>query len=354
MFLFVTSDKIGSETGGGQVTANELAALSSMGPVDIINPPSTVNPFECENVIQIEDFRKYKLAHFYANTYPNLVRKLKENGVKVSYTVAAHDVQLSREEFNGLGMDFSFPHLTDHNLFESYISSYKNADVVICPSTIAEATNQKYGIRNTVIVPHGCHPLNQKKFPKTFTVGYLGQCGPDKGVRYLLEAWAALDYKDAVLNLAGAQTPMLLPLIRYFGKGHVNVHGYVKSIEDFYNSCSVYVQPSVTEGFGIEVLEAMSCGRPVIVSDGAGASDCIKLRNQVPIHDHTITQGHCGFIFEKRNVRQLAEMIHLLKNNAELHSNMGIAAKIEAQNYNWKTVKSQYCTVWRNLLGEQS
>lgn len=336
MYLFVTNDKIGSETGGGQVTYNELAALRMMGEVDVLNPEPTANPFDSENAILDIDCKKYKLAHFYAGTFPNLVKKLKQSGVIVTYTVAAHDVQLSREEFIGLGMDFSFPHLTDPNLFEMYISSYKNADAVICPSTLSAATNQKYGIDKTVVVPHGCHTLQSKKFPKRFNVGYLGQCGPDKGVRYLLEAWAMLNYNDAVLNLAGSQSTSLLPLIRYFGKGHINVHGYVKSIEDFYNSCSLYVQPSVTEGFGIEVLEAMSCGRPIIVSAGAGAADCVK--------------SSCGYVVPKRNVAELADRIDRLKRDNGLLTSMGNAARIEARDYSWDKIRSLYCMVWNNLL----
>jgi len=110
MFLFVTNDKIGSETGGGQVTAHEFEALNQLGQVDVINPEPTNNPFDSEKAIQEIDFSKYKLAHFYAGTFPELTLKLKANGVKITYTVAAHDVDISREEFLGLGSAFDFPH----------------------------------------------------------------------------------------------------------------------------------------------------------------------------------------------------------------------------------------------------
>jgi glycosyltransferase involved in cell wall biosynthesis len=335
MFLFVTNDKIGSETGGGQVTAHEFEALNQLGPVDVINPAPTNNPFDSEKAIQEIDFSKYKLAHFYAGTFPELTTKLKANGVKITYTVAAHDVDISREEFLGLGSAFDFPHLNDPNLFQKYISCYKNADVVICPSSVAKKTNNKYGINNTKIIPHGHIPVRNKKHPKRFTVGYLGQCGPDKGLRYLLEAWSILNYKDAILNLAGSQTPGLLPLIRHFGKGNINIQGWVKSTEDFYNSCSVYVQPSATEGFGIEVLEAMSSGRPVVVSDGAGASDCVE---------------DCGFVFEKKNTKKLAQMIDNLKNNPNLCEEFGKKAETKAKNYTWEKVKEQYIQLWRSMI----
>ena len=335
MFLYVTNDRIGSITGGGQVTKYELEALTSLGSVDVLNPDPTANPFDSEQSLLEQDYSKYKLAHFYGGTFPNLVQKLKDSGVKVTYTVAAHDVDVSRNEFQGLGMDFSFPHLNNRDLFEKYISCYKQSDLVICPSRIAQATNNRYGIQKTTIIPHGHEPVKNKRTPKTFTVGYLGQCGPDKGIRYLIEAWSILNYHDAILSLAGSQTPMLMPLIRHFGKGNISIEGWVDSVEDFYNSCSVYVQPSATEGFGIEVLEAMSAGRPVVVSDGAGASDVVE---------------DCGLVFNKCNSKLLAECIDNLRKNQNLREQFSKNAEYRSKEYTWEKVKPLYLNVWKELL----
>ena len=207
--------------------------------------------------------------------------------------------------------------------------------MVICPSRIAQKINNRYGINNTTIISHGHEPVKHKRTPKTFTVGYLGQCGPDKGIRYLIEAWAILNYHDAILTLAGAQTPMLMPLIRYFGKGNISIEGWVDSTEEFYNSCSVYVQPSATEGFGIEVLEAMSAGIPVIVSDGAGASDVVE---------------NCGLVFNKCNATMLAECIANLKNHEETRMQYAKNAEQKAKDYTWEKVKELYVKLWKEML----
>lgn len=74
MFLYVTCDRIGSQTGGGIVTANELKALTKLGHVDIINPQPKANPFESEVGITIQDLNKYKLAHFYSGSFPQLTK----------------------------------------------------------------------------------------------------------------------------------------------------------------------------------------------------------------------------------------------------------------------------------------
>lgn len=339
MILYVTADKIGIETGGGVVTKNELEALSSLGDVTVLNPPASENPFDTEKAIPEIDLTKVKLAHFYSGTFPNFVKKLKEAGVKISYTVAAHDQVESKKEFELLGAQYNFPHMVQKDLYEKYISSYQNADLVISPSLHSDEINKKTGCTNTVVIPHGSKMLNCRKIPKTFNVGYLGQYGPDKGVKYLLEAWAHLNYKDANINFGGSQSVMLLNWIRTFKKGSYNIMGYVKRLEDFYNYVSVYVQPSVTEGFGIEVLEAMSAGRPVIVSEGAGAADIVK---------------NCGIIVPRRNPKAIAEAINNYKNNPNLVHEHGENGKKEASKYTWDKIKLLYVDAWKNLLKERS
>lgn len=336
MYLFITADRIGVETGGGIVTKHELAALSELGEVKIINPNPTADPFDCEKNIEDEDWSKYKLAHFYSGSYPELANKLKKAGVKITYTAAAHDVKTSKEEWEKNGFSYDFPHLTNESLLEKYLSCYRAADVVICPSKHSKQVMHNFDCKNVELIHHGCDPMEIKPHPKTFTVGYLGQTGPDKGVIYLMKAWAELDYKEAVLNVAGRTSTHVIGAARQLGKGNVNIHGFVKSTNKFFNACSVYVQPSVTEGFGIEVLEAMNCHRPVIVSDGAGAADCV---------------GNCGIVFEKRNIRQLAAAIHKLKTDHDLYGEMSQNCSKQVAKFTWKNIRKQYQKVWKGLLG---
>lgn len=333
MFLYVTCDKIGNQTGAGAVTANELQALRELGEVDVINPEPNINPFKPELSINIENYKKYKLAHFYAGTFPNLIRKLKENGVKVTFTTAAHDIELSKAEHEKYGMKYDFPHLTIPEFWNEYISSYHNADLLIVPSTHSKMVKSKYGCKNITVIPHGCEEGRNIKYPKIFTVGYLGQIGPDKGVGYLIDAWSQLNYDDAILTFAGSQSPYLINTLRQNKKGNYNILGYVKTIEEFFSQISVYVQPSVTEGFGIETLEAMSYGRPVIASNGAGSSDCL---NEL-----------CR-ITQKGNVQQIMSAIDWYKNNKWDYRKELID---HSRKYSWENVRNMYKSIWRHVLG---
>ena len=217
MFLYVTCDRIGSGTGGGIVTKNELEALRELGPTDTFNPEPQLNPFDCEKGYESLDISKYRLAHFYAGTYPGLINKLKSAGVRVTYTAAAHNIKDSQEEFSKLNIPYNYPHITDPELWSRYLSSYLLADLVICPSKHSEEIMKAYGCANVSVIPHGCEAGINLSYPKSFNVGYLGQIGPDKGLSYLIKAWAKLNYKDATMTFAGSQSPLLIHLIRAFG-----------------------------------------------------------------------------------------------------------------------------------------
>jgi len=332
MLGFFTADRIGTNTGGGIVTKNELEALASLGETSLWNPEPKNDPFDTERSILHNQLPNLKLAHFYSGTFPDTVKYLKSKGTKISYTAAAHDIDLSRAEFEKLKIPYDLPHITNPELWKKYLQCYLMADVVICPSTHSKQVMENFGCKNVKVVPHGCHLMQTKPYPKTFTIGYLGQTGPDKGLIYLIEAWSKLNYKDAVFSIAGSQSMSLLPWIRHFKNGNYNIMGYVKNIEDFYNSISVYVQPSVTEGFGIEVLEALAAGRPVVASDGAGAADCV---------------GPCGLVIPKKNVEALMQAIDTFKNNNNDNRN---ACQLQAGKYTWDKVKDQYLQVWKELL----
>jgi glycosyltransferase involved in cell wall biosynthesis len=344
--LFITADEVGIQTGGGIVTNNEYLALKSFSNVDVLQRSDIMPPQNADNPFMIDSTALNKvtnlkphLTHFYAGTFSNTIKKLKENGSKISYTAAAHDRKTSIEEFNNLGYNYPWEHMSNDKIFELYVNGYKEADLLICPSTLSAKVMRSYGCTNEIVViPHGVHiPTETTKIPNKFTVGYLGQIGPDKGIIYLIKAWRQLNYTDAKLVFAGRSSIDLLPSIRSEGRGQIQLLGFVKSISELYNMTSIYVQPSVCEGFGIEVLEAMAYGRPVIVADGAGAAD-------------VVTDGIDGFVVPKRNPSAIADKINWFYNNQHKIIDMGNMAREKALNYEWADIRRKYVDQWSKLL----
>jgi glycosyltransferase involved in cell wall biosynthesis len=296
----------------------------------------------------------FKLAHFYAGCFTDTVRGLKENGVKVTYTAAAHDVEVSRREHEKFGIDFarSYPHLVEPDLWKRYLGGYLAADVVICPSQSSARVMRSFGCQSVVVIPHGVRPVGRlAPLPRQFTVGYLGSCGIDKGVIYLLQAWKRLAYKDALLILAGrdSTSPFVQQMVKEHGGRSVWLMGWVAKVEDFYNKISLYVQPSVTEGFGIEVLEAAAHGRNVVCSKGAGAVDIIHNEGEEGFN------GTCTF--EPCNVEELVIRIDNMKRLSMKGDGDCMYDEAThqfwqriAEKYTWDKIRQRYVEVWKGSL----
>jgi glycosyltransferase involved in cell wall biosynthesis len=254
--------------------------------------------------------------------------------------VPAHDRKLTVEEFGRLGLEYPFLHISDDKLWQIYSEGYRLADVVLTQSHRSARLLREYGCQNVEVVPGGIiWPTNIKPITaEKFTVGYLGAIGPDKGLLYLIQAWGITNYPDATLVFAGSGSEMLEPFIRRNSNvGKFTLLGRIPDVSDFYNSISVYVQPSVTEGFALEIPEAMAHGRPVIAADGAGAADLIE-------------NGVNGFVVPIRNPNAIAEKIDFFKKNPSELVAMGLKAQETAKEYTWERAREKYRRIYQGLL----
>ena len=102
---------------------------------------------------------------------------------------------------------------------------------------------------------------------------YVGTLEPRKNVTVLLRAFGALEDKETLLVLAGAKGWMyeqIFSLVTELGiENRVKMLGYVENddLPVLYTEAQVFVYPSLFEGFGLPVLEAMQCGAPVITTN---------------------------------------------------------------------------------------
>ena len=102
---------------------------------------------------------------------------------------------------------------------------------------------------------------------------FLGTLEPRKNLTTLIDAYAMLPKAERLpLILAGGKgwlyDDIFAAVDRYNLVNEVHFPGYlpVEDLAFWYNSAEVFVYPSVFEGFGLPVLEAMACGTPVILS----------------------------------------------------------------------------------------
>lgn len=346
--LYCTADTVG-EGGGGLLVRHEIQALKEMGAEVVVLDSSLLSPQRWRQpdspfwydyiASQLVRAYRFDIAQFYSGTFTRTVSWLKEQGAKVSYTVPAHERHLTVEEHERMGIPYPWHHIKDDDLWALFSEGYRLADLVIAQSELSARFLRNEGCRNVVVIYGGTEiPKRVTAIPDQFRAGYVGQVGVDKGLVYLIRAWAMLGYEDADLVLAGRGTEQLeVPIRNIADKGRFTLLGYVNSVSDVYNACSVLVQPSVCDAMPLEVPEAMAHGRPVIVSEGAGASEIVG-------------HGNAGFVVPMRDPQAIAEKIGWLKSHPEELRRMGENGRKRARDFSWARVRARYTQAFSSLL----
>lgn len=369
--------------GGGVVSYHELTALSNitntievyvrpLGERLIIDTTYPGNPYMFDHYIaaNLADGDNISIAKLYGAGLPVTMKLLRCAGAKVIPTVPLHNLKISVEEQIALSKDASCygrgvrfgppqPHVTNDHLFRITMKGVTDyATTVICPSSVNVAYLKEYfGHTPTKgdieIIPHGTdipeRVADGESRGNFFTVLHVGQIGGDKGDRYLQQAWAS-----AFPHLKNSRLFFMGNNANWFGAGfEATGLGTFNSLnvtcfsgpaasrdakETAYRGASVYVQSSITEGWGIPVGEAMAYGVPVIVTDRTGAVDMV-------------TDGVDGFIIPIRDPGAISDKIQYFHDNPGEISRMGRNAREKAERYSWVKVEKMYVDLFRREVG---
>jgi glycosyltransferase involved in cell wall biosynthesis len=203
------------------------------------------------------------------------------------------------------------------------------ADYCIAASSFTRRSLLEAGVADAKIktLPLGAD-LNQfTEAPRSRTgklrVLFVGKISQAKGVKYLLEAIKRIHSQDVELVLVGPPVGNGAPLARYSGLytwlGRLDQK---QVIEEMWRS-HVLILPSVLEGFGLVIPEAMATGMPVIASTHSVGPEIIE-------------DGHDGFILQPDDVEGLAERIDWLAMNRERVREMGVLAAQKARTFSWE------------------
>jgi glycosyltransferase involved in cell wall biosynthesis len=203
---------------------------------------------------------------------------------------------------------------------ERQVAEYELADLILTPSHYT-ALSFPAGLREKcVIAPllgrasaKGAIKLARNK---PFTIGVLGGHPLRKGYLYLLEAWKRLALPDARLIIRSSSDFTLYPKLQELLKElpSVEVVAYIPDIAEFYQRCDLFVLPSMDDGFGMALFEAMANGVPSISTRNCGASELL-------------VDGREGLVIDAGSVDQLVESILTLYENEELRQQIALAGQ---------------------------
>ena len=193
-------------------------------------------------------------------------------------------VQIMEPEYARAGLKLTDVCPYDADYFCREDEEYALADFHCAASTVVREQLVARGIEPARIwlVPYGADARIFHSGLPPFRIVFAGQVGLRKGLRTLLDALTLAARKDWRVEFFGAVLGEARgDLDAYRGVTPLTFHGAVsqQKLADAFRAGTVLVLPSLEEGFGLVVPQALSCGCPAIVSDRVGAKDLVRHRD---------------------------------------------------------------------------
>jgi len=238
----------------------------------------------------------------------------------------------------------------------------RQADAVIVPSASAAADVVRYlniDRDRITVIPMGCDPRFQAGvdplrttavrqhygLPERYAL-FVGTLEPRKNLHTLLQGFARFRAEcpkdDVKLVLVGGpgwgQEPLDEILDTLKMRDHALFTGFVedKDLPDLYRGAEMFVYPSLYEGFGLPVLEAMACGIPVITSD----------RSSLPE-----VAGNAALLVDPTQPEALATALSAVVTDRVLREELRRRGLARAKDFSWEAVARKTLAVYRDVDG---
>jgi glycosyltransferase involved in cell wall biosynthesis len=150
----------------------------------------------------------------------------------------------------------------------------------------------------------------------------VGTINQRKGIKYLLDAVEMLHSPLVELVVCGRIVDDLPAFRNFNGRLEVWPSVSAKRLVEAYQTSDVFVFPSLAEGFGHVLLEAMASGLPVVSTDRTAARELVR-------------EGVDGFLVPPGSAGELASRLELFVRDRTLAAKMGAAARLRAEEFTW-------------------
>jgi glycosyltransferase involved in cell wall biosynthesis len=263
-----------------------------------------------------------------------------------------HVASASRAPLVASVYDLSFLHDASHftargiSVFNRFLAVIRSeAAMIICPSEATRADCLAAGIdaARLRVAPLGTvgGPVSPEEMvrvratydlPRRFVL-FVGTIEPRKNLRRLLEAFAALGDIDVDLVLVGPDGwSTELPPTRARRLGFVPQ----ADLDALYTAATVVSYPSLREGFGLPVLDAMAHGAAVVTSATTSTAE---------------VAGDAALLVDPLDVQAIAGALQRLLDDPELTARLGQAARARAATFTWERTAELVVAAYRDVVG---
>jgi len=214
-----------------------------------------------------------------------------------------------------------------------YVSRYLPADYRIIPN----------GIDTHHFTPDG--PRREEFANEKINLLFVGRLEARKGLHHLLDACAKVKQEFPGFRLIVVGPGMVLrrryqAMVKLLDiEDNVIFVGYVPSSElpSYYRTADIFCAPATGgESFGIVLLEAMACAKPVIATSITGYAS-------------VVTDGKDGLLVPPKDDEALAQAILKLIDDKSLRQRLGEHGRVKAEKYSWENVAREVLDYYRTL-----
>lgn len=172
---------------------------------------------------------------------------------------------------------------------------------------------------------------------------HVGTIEPRKNLCRLIEAIGLMRHRGCreTLVMAGAvgwKCADVLRLVEHSPPGMVRMLGYVpqEDLPALYNLARVVVFPSLYEGFGLPIVEAMACGVPVVTSNRSSMQEIA---------------GGAALLVDPENPESLAHALEEVLNDEHVHAMLIAAGRRRADEFSWTRAAEETVSVYERATG---
>lgn len=168
---------------------------------------------------------------------------------------------------------------------------------------------------------------------------FVGVINQRKGIKYLLEALRLIGSAQVEVTVCGRVVDDLAIFSPFASQVRIRPYVSLAELLEAYRQADLFVLPSIAEGFGHVLLEALASGLPILSTTHTAAPDLIE-------------QGREGFIVEPRRPDILASHIEWAINHRAQLAEMRIAARCRAELFTWERFRQGVVEAARSFLAE--
>ena len=231
--------------------------------------------------------------------------------------------------------------------FERLAGETSMADHWIAASSFTKETLVESGVPadRVHVAPYGAdlerfrrYPLHAARPGRKLRLLFVGTINQRKGIKYLLDALALLPPHLVELVVCGRVVDDL-GLFQNVRNVEVRPSVSAEGLLEAYRTSDVFVFPSLAEGFGHVLLEAMACGLPVVSTTRTAARDIVR-------------EGVEGFLVEPGSAADIACRVEGFLTHPAWVAEMGAAARRRAEEFTWSRFRASIGEIVGGILNQ--